>query len=144
MLWKTLYPWEDGDSIIIEPYGWYRDGDAWVADLSSIGKKDDNPSDDLLDISVVPNPYMVNSNYFNESPGNNLIRFTRLPEKCTITIYTISGEKVRELIHDDHIDGNEWWDLRSFNNQEIAPGLYIYIVETPDGQKVIDKFAVVR
>jgi hypothetical protein len=41
-------------------------------------------------------------------------------------------------------DGNAWWDLRSYNNQEIAPGLYIYVVETPSGEKKIDKFAVVR
>jgi len=34
--------------------------------------------------------------------------------------------------------------LRSYNNQEVAPGLYIYAVETPSGNKKIDKFAVVR
>jgi hypothetical protein len=28
--------------------------------------------------------------------------------------------------------------------QEVAPGLYIYVVETPTGEKKIDKFAVVR
>ena len=61
--WQMLYPWKDGDSIIIEPYGWYQDGDAWVADLSEIGKLDEDSSDDLQDISVVPNPYIVNSNY---------------------------------------------------------------------------------
>jgi hypothetical protein len=63
---------------------------------------------------------------------------------CTITIFTITGEKVRELSHDHSADGNAWWDLRSYNNQEIAPGLYIYVVETPLGEKKIDKFAVVR
>ena len=57
---------------------------------------------------------------------------------------TISGEKVRKLNHDSGVDGNAWWDLRSFNNQEIAPGLYIYVVETPSGNKKINKFAVVR
>jgi hypothetical protein len=72
------------------------------------------------------------------------IRFTRLPEKCTITIFTITGEKVQELNHYDQIDGNELWNLRSYNNQEVAPGLYIYVVETPSGEKLIGKFAVVR
>jgi hypothetical protein len=67
-----------------------------------------------------------------------------LPNKCTITVFTVSGEKVRELSHDSSIDGNLWWDLRSYNNQEVAPGLYIYAVETPSGNKKIDKFAVVR
>ena len=45
---------------------------------------------------------------------------------------------------DNAVDGNEWWNLRSYNNQEVAPGLYIYVVETPGGEKIIDKFAVVR
>ena len=53
-------------------------------------------------------------------------------------------EKVRELKHNNNTDGNLWWDLRSYNNQEVAPGLYIYVVETPSGDKKIDKFAIVR
>jgi hypothetical protein len=142
--WQILYPWAEGDSIIIEPYGWYKDGDAWVADMSEIGSPDDNNSDDLDNIKVVPNPFIGNSNYFNESPGNSLMRFTHLPQKCTISIYTISGEFVTSIDHDDDFDGSEWWDVRNGRGQEVAPGLYIYVVETPTGEKKIDKFAVVR
>lgn len=101
------------------------------------------PANNLNDIGVVPNPYIVNSG-FNETEYKKRIRFTRLPEICTISIFTISGEKVRELEHNNSTDGNLWWDLRSYNNQEIAPGLYIYVVQTPGGDKKIDKFAVVR
>ena len=67
-----------------------------------------------------------------------------MPEKCTIAIFTISGEKVRELEHNNSMDGNAWWDLRSYNNQEIAPGLYIYTVEAPGGESKMGKFAIVR
>ena len=112
--------------------------------ISVIGGFDDNRADDLEDISVVPNPYIVNSSYFNESPGNLKMRFTRLPTECTITIYTISGEYVSRIYHNDAFDGNEWWNLKNERNQEVAPGLYIYVVETPSGVKKIDKFAVVR
>ena len=91
----------------------------------------------------MPNPYIVHSDY-NETEYKKRIRFTRLPTVCTITIFTISGEKVRELSHNNSIDGNLWWDLRSYNNQVVAPGLYIYVVETPEGNKKIDKFAIVR
>ena len=80
----------------------------------------------------------------NETEYKKKIRFTRLPQECTITIFTISGEKVRKLEHDSYEDGNTWWDLRSFNNQEVAPGLYIYVVVTPSGNKKIGKFAIVR
>ena len=72
------------------------------------------------------------------------MRFTRLPDKCDISIYTVSGEFVTSISHDDPFDGNEWWNLKNGNNQEIAPGLYIYVVETPSGNKKINKFAVVR
>ncbi|SVC76952.1 uncharacterized protein METZ01_LOCUS329806 [marine metagenome] len=41
------------------------------------------------------------------------------------------------------VDGNEWWDLRTVNNQEVAPGLYIYVVEA-SGSQHIGKFAVIR
>ena len=101
------------------------------------------PENNLNSIMVVPNPYIVHSDY-NETNYKKRIRFTRLPEKCTITIFTVSGEKVRELDHYNASDGNAWWDLRSYNNQEIAPGLYIYIVETPGGKSKMGKFAIVR
>ena len=101
------------------------------------------PEDNLDYIRVVPNPYIVHSDY-NETEYKRKIRFTRLSQKCTITIFTISGEKVRELEHNSSEDGNAWWDLRSYNNQEVAPGLYIYVVETPSGNKKIGKFAIVR
>ena len=98
-------------------------------------------------INVVPNPYFVHSN-FNETEYKRQIRFTHLPEKCKITIFTISGEKVVTLNHEDEDDGNHWWNLRTVNNQEVAPGLYIYAVEnlTPGfkNEKFIGKFAVVR
>jgi hypothetical protein len=101
------------------------------------------PEDDLDQITVVPNPYIVHSD-FNETVYKKKIRFTRLPQTCTITIFTISGEKVRELKHNSATDGNLWWDLRSYNNQEVAPGLYIYVVETPGGKSKMGKFAIVR
>ena len=101
------------------------------------------PASSLDDISVVPNPYIVNSGY-NETEYKKRIRFTRLPSVCTVSIFTISGEEVRELKHNSATDGNLWWDLRSYNNQEIAPGLYIYVVQTPGGDKKLGKFAVVR
>ena len=101
---------------------------------------------------MVPNPYTV-SNRYNETIYKKKLRFTRLIEKCTITIYTVSGEKVQTLNHNIDPDydgdisdtGNEWWDLRTYNNQEVAPGLYIYVVEPNDGSATkIGKFAIIR
>ena len=52
------------------------------------------------------------------------------------------------LEHDDVDDGNLFWNLRSINQQEVAPGLYVFAVEnkTPghEGEKFIGKFVIIR
>ena len=105
------------------------------------------PKANLDSIKVVPNPYIARSNY-NETEYLRQIRFTNLPQQCVITIYTISGEKVVSLNHSDVDNGSKFWNLRSINNQEVAPGLYIYVVEdtNPNNKrnKFIGKFAIVR
>jgi len=100
------------------------------------------PQSDLDNVSVVPNPYIVRSG-FKESEYLRQVRFTNLPEKCRIRIYTVSGEFVKELEHDNASSGNRWWDMRTVNNQEVVPGLYIYHVES-GGKEHIGKFAVIR
>jgi hypothetical protein len=97
----------------------------------------------LGDIKVVPNPYIVRNNW-EPSGDYSRIAFTHLPDKCTIRIYTLSGDHLRTLEHDSpKLDGNENWDLLTKNNQKIASGVYIYHVESSYGEK-IGKFAVVR
>jgi flagellar hook assembly protein FlgD len=81
---------------------------------------------------------------FNEKTHSNRLRFTHLPQKCEITIFTISGELVDTITHDDRIDGNEFWDLKNASDKKVAPGLYIYLVETDNEKSIIGKFAVVR
>jgi len=156
----TYNPTDGGDSLFVQevasipdPSGWGNINPFWTLESPKGTTTHDpnfvkvisgyHPDNNLNNIKVVPNPYIVHSDY-NETKYKRRIRFTRLPKICTITIFTITGEKVRELNHNSSIDGNAWWDLRSSNNQEIAPGLYIYVVETPGGNKKIDKFAVVR
>ena len=114
------------------------------------------PTDNLAEVMVVPNPYKVGSN-FKESEHLRQVRFTNLPQNCTIKIFTLNGEEVSTIDHSNDASGNAWWDLRSMNNQEIAPGLYIYHVEEKciNGDDVLDascnedkpfigKFAVIR
>ena len=95
-------------------------------------------------VKVVPNPYLSRSR-FKESEFERKIRFTNLPSKCNIKIFTISGEIIFELNHEDEFSGNAWWDLRTLNNQEIGPGLYLYHINNEnDIQGKVGKFAVVR
>ena len=48
-----------------------------------------------------------------------------------------------EFEHVSSTSGNAWWDLRSANNQEVAPGLYVFHVKSAGDEK-IGKFAVIR
>ena len=96
--------------------------------------------DDLTLIKVVPNPFLGRSQ-LDEGEFSRLIRFTNLPVQCTITIFTLTGEKVITLDH--HNETDYFWNLKTINNQEIAPGLYLFAVETKT-DKHIGKFAVVH
>ncbi len=141
--WKPDYGWKDGDYIIITPERWYVDGDSWVADLSLLGKPTEITKENLEEVKVVPNPYIVHSE-FNETANNSLLQFIHLPQDCQITIYSITGEYVTSFEHHDEYFGYEYWDLRTDNNQEVAPGLYIFRVLSSDGEEYLGKFAVVR
>ena len=104
------------------------------------------PRSDLTNVKVVPNPYLAGSLY-NESEHLRRIRFTNLTDKCLIRIYTLSGELVSTIKHVDENSGNAFWDLRTVNNQEAGPGLYLYHVESLEKSEEISfigKFAVVR
>ena len=70
--------------------------------------------------------------------------FTNLTAKCTIKIYTVSGELVSTIEHDNVDEGYAAWDLRSMNNQEVAPGLYLFTVQSDGVKDFIGKFAVIR
>jgi len=141
--WKPIYPWKNGDKLIYGPSKFFEDGDNWVSDMSVLGKVSIVADTTLDTIKVVPNPYIVRSR-FNETAISRKLRFTNLPQECRIRIYTVTGELIRVLDHVNQFDGNEWWDLRTANNQEVAPGLYIYHVESTNGEEKVGKFAVIR
>ena len=130
--WRPAYPWSGGEQLLIKPHKLYVDGDRWFSDMSKLGENIGIPDTLCLDsIKVVPNPYKSSSMY-NETSNLRRIRFTHLPTECQISIYTISGEHVTSFRHKEQFDGNAWWNLRTGKDQngpEIAPGLYIYVIE---------------
>jgi len=114
-----------------------------------------------LDVVVYPNPYRIDANYqqygfegrdYIDNKGQlikqeNLpddrtrsIHFTNLPSKCTIRIYTIDGDLVREIEHDVPPDfpqsSHERWDLITRNTQAAVSGIYYYSVESSMGNQV--------
>ena len=66
-----------------------------------------------------------------------------LPPVCTINIYTLSGEKICTLSHGDYT-GDAVWNVLNESNQAPAFGLYVYVVTTPQGDKHIGKFALIK
>ncbi|MFC1619480.1 hypothetical protein ACFL45_06000, partial [Candidatus Neomarinimicrobiota bacterium] len=99
-------------------------------------------TDPLRDVRVVPDPYIV-TNLWETSEFGKKLQFTNLPSKCTIKIFTLVGEQVATI---DHLPDRdyEFWDMRNHNDQFIAPGVYLYAITTPSGDKTLGRFLVIK
>jgi len=104
---------------------------------------------DLANVAVVPNPYVGAASWEPQSTsvgrGERRIFFIHLPVKCSIRIYTIGGQLVQTIEHESTIDdGQESWNLVSRDGMDIAYGMYVFHVETPDIGSTIGRFAVIK
>jgi hypothetical protein len=103
---------------------------------------------DLEKIRVVPNPYVVSSPYETGKYGvQKEVQFHHLPPKAIIRIYNVAGDLVRVINHEGGSIAR--WNLQSYNEQEVAFGVYIYHIEGFDetGRKigeVVGKFALIK
>ncbi len=111
-----------------------------------------------LDAYVYPNPYRADADYRerglesrmnrDEAPDrSHRIHFANLPPKCTIRIYSLDGDLVRELNHDmdpsDPTSSHHEWNLITRNTQLAVTGLYYFVVES-ETRTQIGKFAIIR
>jgi hypothetical protein len=98
--------------------------------------------DPLGEVRVVPDPYIV-TNAWETSAFGKQLQFSNLPSECTIKIFTLVGEWVATVEHES--DQNfEFWDMRNHNDQFIAPGVYLYAITTPGGDKALGRFLVIK
>ena len=109
---------------------------------------------DRNEIYVVPNP--VSNEYMepwrlgptNSDPSGLKCEFRNLPKcRCTVGIFTISGDLVDTLDFDGNDGGGTLkWDLISRNGQDVASGIYLFSVEPVDSRygRTIGKFVVIR
>jgi hypothetical protein len=108
---------------------------------------------------AVPNPYIGAASFeparFAVSGrGERRMEFRAIPLGSTIRIFTVRGELVRTLRQEGTADsggditgsdqGFVAWDLRTKDNLDVAPGLYIYQVDAPGVGTHIGKFAVIK
>ncbi|MCE5272883.1 hypothetical protein LLH00_16510 [bacterium] len=143
-------------------------GDKWQIQVKAMSL---DPNDaDLGKIKVVPNPYLASS-FLDLSPSSRRIEFVNLPDRCTIRIYTLSGNLVNVLNHvganrngwgtytdwdrlsdsqpreftgwDNH-GGTEPWNLRNRFGATVASGLYIFHVTDSRGKSQMGKFYIIE
>jgi hypothetical protein len=118
--------------------------------------------------TVFPNPYRVEARWdTHRLVRDHYLWFANLPERCTLRIYTLSGDRVFEKSFDGTTYQGEGargiydpskglgkptlsgamygWNMISTEGQAIATGLYLYSVESSSGGKpFVGKFLIVK
>jgi len=107
---------------------------------------------------VYPNPYRLDQEYRDngfEGRGiasmpedrTRLVHFANLPPDCTIRIYTLDGDLIREIEHhvdaDDPLSNHDSWDLITRNSQLVVSGMYFWTVEDDRGKTQIGKLVII-
>jgi len=107
-------------------------------------------NDGKLDVYCYPNPYRLDGDYVErglENRGDELpaaragtIMFANLPHKCSISIYTLDGDLVRRMEHDEPEGSGaasvHRWNIISRNTQWVVSGLYYWVVESEYGTQI--------
>jgi hypothetical protein len=111
------------------------------------------PSNNMDDVRVYPNPFRQHSMLLGEGEDYRL-EFVNIPAKCTIRIYTLAGDLVQTIKHDDGT-GDESWGSRALGDyqvnkflQYVAPGTYLFHIESHvfghEGESKVGKFVIIK
>jgi len=116
----------------------------------------------LENVRVVPNPYIGSASWNNPipslgtSPWEHQLMFINLPEDAIVRIYTLDGDYVAQIAASDpritgpyetvpdKSAGTAIWNLVTRNNQNAAPGVYLYTVTSVQYGKTTGKFVIIR
>lgn len=98
---------------------------------------------------VVPNPYTGAASFEPQrfavsGRGERRMEFRGLPAGAVVRIYDVRGDLVQTLHHDGSDNGYVAWNLRTKDDLDVAPGLYIYQVEAAGFDPFIGKFAIIK
>jgi hypothetical protein len=104
-------------------------------------------------VYVVPNPFRQHSGLTGTGERYRM-EFIGIPAICRITIYTLMGDIVQEIRHDDGSGSEAWGSIERLDYQlnnwtlGVAPGVYLYRVESlvagHMGEVYIGKLAIVK
>lgn len=107
---------------------------------------------------VYPNPYRLADDYNGNNWENarglepdaeraRKVTFTNVPDTCTVTIWSLDGDLVKELAHKADPHSSEAsvvvWNMITRNTQAIKTGIYIYAIESRFGTDV-GKLVVIK
>jgi hypothetical protein len=82
-------------------------------------------TDDMGSARVYPNPWRV-------ARGDGMITFDLMPLNSQVKIFTVSGRWLRTL---DAAAGSASWDLKNDSGDQVASGIYLYLLTSPAGGK---------
>jgi hypothetical protein len=142
-----------GDTLFMSFKKPYTSADKFTFSTSGPGYSESKVKEEIKNIRVVPNPYVV-TNVFEQplsginarGRGERIINFINLPPNCTIQIFTVSGNHVRTLENSSELrSGSLSWDLRTKEGLDIAFGIYYYIVQAEGiSEKKVGKIAIIK
>lgn len=98
-----------------------------------------NFSSVVSNINVVPNPYFGNH---SEETNEPFIKFINLPEKCDISVYSLSGELVYNVTKANSSPELNW-NLQNNGKKVIGSGVYFAMVKLTDGSVKKLKLAII-
>ncbi|MBE9511857.1 MAG: hypothetical protein IMY71_13380 [Bacteroidetes bacterium] len=125
------------------------------AEMTVPGKK----AEKMGGVYVVPNPYRSDIDYtspikweYSTQSGrtdwyevDRRLAFFNLTGPCTIRIFSLLGECVTVLEHNDTNINVAYWNLISLSNQTVSTGIYFFHVEDYNtGQTQIGKFVIIK
>lgn len=147
----TLYEYGSGDTLKLSLKKPFRTSDVFEFTIPLATVDEDSAKNQLEQIRVVPNPYVVAHAHEMPLPpaitsgrGEREIEFRHLPAGADIYIYTSRGEHVVSLTHTGSIhDGTVAWNLKTKENLDVAAGIYFYVIKSSVGIKR-GKIAIIK
>jgi ligand-binding sensor domain-containing protein len=108
-------------------------GHVWVGTENGLSRYESGivPAEDLSQVVAFPNPFIIRD-------GTELLTFDRLPYGAKVTIFTVAGERVKEIRVEDQ------WDGRNQGGELVASGIYLFYVQHSSVESIIGKIAVIR
>ncbi len=99
----------------------------------------------LSSVRVYPNPFKPDSGdrSLGGAEDTSYITIDNITQTAKIRIYTISGELVRIIEADEGVSQLEW-DATNTEGEQVASGVYIYLITDKDGHKKMGRITIIR